>query len=601
MDDYDMERRIEQILYGQLQPAIEACGLEGYGIFDVLPAFERGDIDLSSCFRMDTQYCRGRAAAECVRGSLGTAALAMEQARLAIMAEKAQSKKRRDNWRAQYDFCEESAKGIGEALVALHEYEQAAEEARERGGGFFDTVFDGLGELTGANDLFDVLGDTVGGCIGSMLSPESLVSATATGGATLAEYCAGGSFGGFLKSDAGTSEALQSARDKLDIVTQRIALERELAACQLQLGQAGREYFAGIDFVQQRLMDMEQARHQFAEAARAAARGLAAAKAASERELGRTIPSIAFHYWLDEKKSDYEYTFARAKRNAYLAMLAAEYELQQSLGLRTEILTATHPIQLQHVLDRLDDERGTRSINSRRPEAGIEVLSLRRDVLGLADLGAGQSERPVMSTARMQDLLTGDAQGIYDENGFYVGQGIRFTLAESGALEHRCAERLWRVTATIQGDFVDADEPATHVFLLKNNVFKSQWCEGREQDGTGYQIASTAGGSNLFTGAGTADNADGSEFTTAMLYPWFNVRRSDFYRAAFGEGASEELAGRGLYGEYLLIFPYYGMLEPDDDCSADDERCWDPMRNLRRVEDVLLRFDYYSVDDLPQP
>ncbi len=89
-------------------------------------------------------------------------------------------------------------------------------------------------------------------------------------------------------------------------------------------------------------------------------------------------------------------------------------------------------------------------------------------------------------------------------------------------------------------------------------------------------------------------------YTTAMLYPWFNVQRSTFYGEQYVEGASEELAGRGLYGEYVLLFPYYGMLEPPSDCQiSSDPACADPFRDLARIEDVLIRFDYYSVDDLP--
>jgi hypothetical protein len=72
--------------------------------------------------------------------------------------------------------------------------------------------------------------------------------------------------------------------------------------------------------------------------------------------------------------------------------------------------------------------------------------------------------------------------------------------------------------------------------------------------------------------------------TRAMLQPWFNVPRSELYRASYAEGASDELAGRGLYGDYVLLFPWDGLL--------------DQGFHLEQVEDVLIRFDYLSVDDI---
>ncbi len=60
--------------------------------------------------------------------------------------------------------------------------------------------------------------------------------------------------------------------------------------------------------------------------------------------------------------------------------------------------------------------------------------------------------------------------------------------------------------------------------------------------------------------------------------------RSDLFRDAYAEGASQELAGRGLYGDYVLLFPASGLLSNGFPLS--------------KVEDVLLRFDYLAVDNL---
>jgi hypothetical protein len=182
---------------------------------------------------------------------------------------------------------------------------------------------------------------------------------------------------------------------------------------------------------------------------------------------------------------------------------------------------------------------------------------------------------------------------MYDENGDYLGQGIPFSLKETGALEYRCAERLWRVNATVQGDVIDVSTPNVPVLLLKRNTFTSQWCDGKEgSDDETYQLGSVRPSAELFRPGGSA-SADGETgaFSSALLFPWFNVIRSEFYREQYLEGSSEELAGRGLYGDYVLLFPESGLLEWTDEDPENDFA-------LDRVEDVLVRFDLLSVDDL---
>jgi len=80
-------------------------------------------------------------------------------------------------------------------------------------------------------------------------------------------------------------------------------------------------------------------------------------------------------------------------------------------------------------------------------------------------------------------------------------------------------------------------------------------------------------------------------YVSAILRPWFNVSRSELYRESYAEGASEELAGQGLYGEYVLLFPESGFLNWTDGIAGNDFP-------LHRVEDILVRFDLLSVDDV---
>ena len=118
------------------------------------------------------------------------------------------------------------------------------------------------------------------------------------------------------------------------------------------------------------------------------------------------------------------------------------------------------------------------------------------------------------------------------------------------------------------------------------------------------QVGTIQPSRNLFKDpSSTVSAEEESLYSTASLYPWFNVRRADFYRVEYQEGASEELAGRGLYGDYILLFPrellegHTSVVRPPDGevgVSVRDEEF-----PLDHVEDVLLRFDYLSVDNYP--
>jgi hypothetical protein len=273
-------------------------------------------------------------------------------------------------------------------------------------------------------------------------------------------------------------------------------------------------------------------------------------------------------------------------------MRAVEYEFQQSTPLRDQILGAHHADQLEDALLFLKQEQAARTINRRRPEESSVVLSVRDDILRIADRSeAKRGERRWSPATRFMHRLLDPAFAVRDDRGRWIGQGIPFSLdslaggvLSAGALVNRCAERLWRVSADIQGDGLSAKDPSVAVFFLKRNSFASQWCSGRS-DGSALQSSSIQPSRQLFRPGDQRDVRDESgAWSAALLHPWFNVRRSEFYKVQYRDGASEELAGRGLYGDYMLLFPKELV-----------ERGFP----LDRVEDVLLRFDYLSVDNLP--
>jgi hypothetical protein len=306
--------------------------------------------------------------------------------------------------------------------------------------------------------------------------------------------------------------------------------------------------------------------------------------AALETEMERPVGGFQHHFWFDEKIERFHREFHWARRLTFMAMRAVEYEFQQSLGLRKDIVAARHPDELESAVRALEQEQATRAVNRRRPEESSVVLSLRDDILQVQDRSqAPFGERRWTPAMRFKGRLRSHGFILRDRSGEYLGQGVPFNLREQRELETRCGERLWRVTATVQGDGLSPLEPGTPLLLLKRNTFHSQYCAGRGPPGEEYQVASIRPSNELFKGStvARADEIDG--FSTALLYPWFNVRRNDFYALEYLRGASEELAGRGLYGDYVLLFP---------------KQVLEKGFALDRVEDVLIRFDYLSVDDL---
>jgi hypothetical protein len=322
------------------------------------------------------------------------------------------------------------------------------------------------------------------------------------------------------------------------------------------------------------------------------------------REEGRTVGSYSFHYWFDEKVARYNREFAWAKRLTYLTLRAVEYEFQQSFSLRKQILTARHPDELETALRAMQTELATRTINRRRPEESSVVLSLRDDVLATPNqIDAANGDRAYSASLNFRSRLWDDRYSLRDKSGRWIGQGIPFSLGPQGALLNRCGERLWRVTATIQGDGLSDTQPGATVYLLKKNTFASQWCDARGNgSATTMQVGAIQPSRNLFRGDQAASAGETQAYSTASLYPWFNVRRSNFYKLQYQDGASDELAGRGLYGDYILLFPRQ-LLEGGKPIEPGPGEVGETTRTekfpLGRVEDVLLRFDYLSVDNAP--
>ena len=147
------------------------------------------------------------------------------------------------------------------------------------------------------------------------------------------------------------------------------------------------------------------------------------------------------------------------------------------------------------------------------------------------------------------------------------------------------------------GDYYEGDDPAfVNIDLLKRNTFYSQWCTetGREDP---FQLASVRPSKNLFRDptSGTAVGqtllgvqSETSGYTRAQIEAVFNVARDEFSADQYANGETNQLAARGLYGEYALFIPAALISQPAGATQT-------PGLVLTQVEDVLLRMDYVSV------
>ncbi|MCA9543404.1 MAG: hypothetical protein KC613_03410, partial [Myxococcales bacterium] len=318
-----------------------------------------------------------------------------------------------------------------------------------------------------------------------------------------------------------------------------------------------------------------------------------------EAERARVLHPLDTDYWIDEAFDAWFRVLRQARRATYLALLAVEYEFQLSLDSRDDVLRAEHPNQLEAVLDSLRGRVATGTVNGAAPTTLVEVVSLREHLLRLADRSAlPPGWRRLDPAARFGRWLADPAFAVYDPvDGTWLGQEVPFSvMPQAGSAAEGlgislltgtdCAERLWSLNASVVGPAVEGDASTfTRVVVRHRNTFHSQHCTQR---GT-LQTAATRPSRNLFLDPVAYDPVEqppggvgeDTGFTSARVQARIGVTRAELEDEAFAQGASEELAGRGLYGDYRLFIPATSL----GDGGLD----------LLRVEDILLRLDYVSV------
>ncbi|MAO84044.1 MAG: hypothetical protein CMH50_09225 [Myxococcales bacterium] len=335
---------------------------------------------------------------------------------------------------------------------------------------------------------------------------------------------------------------------------------------------------------------------------------LAEGTVATERVRQWDRPPIAHDQWLDEDVDTFLHAMRRAKRTAYLAVRAAEYEFQMSRDERGLVLSASHPGELTEALAQLRSVVNTQRINGRSPENYRAIFSLKTHLLQLASRAEfPETQYRLNDTQRFRALVNSQRYAIYDRDGEYLGQRIPFALTpfdlqDNGegfslpvvSASRDCAERLWGVNVSLDGDRVvpeGAARRSARVELLHKNSFFSRWCsdaEGQEA----YQVQTVRPERNLFRDplAGAPQGAQEPQvgrfpgWTRARVDARLNIEPDAFNAEDYRENESTELAARGLYGDYALFFPKE-MLKASTADGID----------LRRLRDVRLRFDFVSV------
>jgi hypothetical protein len=285
---------------------------------------------------------------------------------------------------------------------------------------------------------------------------------------------------------------------------------------------------------------------------------------------------------------------------------AVEYEWQKSHAARAQVLAATDPVALSAILSNLKQEIGTNTINGQRAENMYVVVSLKQHLMQLADRSSFPAGQKTPSDSeRLRAVLTSPRYAYHKTDGTYAGQLVPFSVMPLAALGlgnpgtiplltgSDCAERVWAVNAVVNGtDVLDGQASLTRVELWHRDTFFSQWCLPPAAGADPMQSASVRPSRNLFKdpvwgaasdSAGTAVR-DASGFSKARLQAYLNVTQAEFEKESYTQGSSEELAARGLYGEYALFFPAEQLAVGSGQGL-----------HLERLDDILLRFDYVSV------
>ncbi|MCE9576567.1 MAG: hypothetical protein K8W52_25690 [Deltaproteobacteria bacterium] len=518
-----------------------------------------GKVDLPSVAQSNPALTRN---ADCHRGTLGESVMALHTSMASMRAARGRLDSARALFKGQIAFCVEKDEFFNHntELRAAHDAEIAKVEDELHEVNHRLVLIQDMHEhvaspFTLGVDLFNSLFDVIAGNDWDSHNPAELKNqADILQRAIRDENTAFGD----LMTERGEQQVVQECFHQAEVIREGITT-------------------AALDF-QTADSDHETARLRVENLRREIRQTALEGQAAVDRENAVVGPDFAHPFWIKQSVDDFRRDFQRARRITYLAVRAAEYDLQVSLPDKQLVVLANHPLDLVPVIHHLQELEASPVIGDGEPEDGIKVVSLRDDILKLAPAPVTDpsAPRPISADERFRSRLLRDGGRIYDADGHYIGQGIRFHLHEGDLDLGLCAERGWYVSADVTGTGLGSSR--IQVFLLKGNTFYSQDCDYPAQSDN-YQASTVDMQFNPFlSGPLTVQPKARGRFSPATMNATVNTT-GDAFGGPQDAGSSRAFAGRGVYGEYVLFFPYNSQTGT---YSVD----------LGKVSDVRLRFDY---------
>jgi len=523
----------------------------------------------------------------CYHGQLGSAVARILTAKQEVKTAISRLQTAEVSFEKKWELCQLKIDNNTQRLAAqntLNKQREAWREAKKLARDL-ERVSDTIqGGLQGATQ-YAALGAGTGAVLGSVVPGAG--TAVGAGIGALAGAAIGG-LSSFFGSSARQKQKklddeLKLAETEYATLLENLSAKEDLVACINDADIQKSAITTEIESIKTQALSVDSALIDFANIQRSNVQKIGEGLAVLKKERERNWGGFAHHFWFDEKVQNYTREFPWAQRLTYLSLRAVEYELQQTLAARAAVIAANHPDQLNAALMSLRQQRDNLRIGGARPAQSVAVVSLRDDLLGIKDRSnATNGLRPLTSAAQFASELTSSSAEIRSLAGNYLGQGFAFSLTPTTrglsrtSLPNRCAERLWQVTATVVGDGISTGSTRIPVQLRKRNTFSSQMCANTG----GMQTASILPSKNLLKPDALGTAEEKADYTDAAILAPLNVPRTQFESDAFSEGLSTEMAGYGFYGDYVLFFPKGSTAGLD----------------LSKVEDVLLRFTYLSVD-----
>jgi len=564
----DGQHRVEQTAGVFEQPLADLCGTSLSTPGALLSALSSGVLAPAACFVEATPACAAnfagpidQVAAGCYRGQLGEAVLAMQSASLRVAAARQAWTAKQADYEKQSELCV-FTQGTQD-MVNAH-YDHLEQLRREKADwDWYASVVTTVGGIA----LAVASAGAATAVIAAAVTAQEVAMANA--GETSAQAGVIGSvLSGVL---GGYGRALQAKIDAENAAYTAEVARRSAAQSVMECWARADATRDGIEAARlalaQAAADFEAAALRFGNLRRRSEALVREGAVAVQREAGRAVERPQFDFWLAAATQRFEHELAWAKRLTYMTLLAVEYEFQTKVALRAQILDARTPDALTTALNQLLQIQAAYQVNSSRPQQKFVVLSLAKDILKLK----GTSDEVA---AQLRELIRDQAQRITDESGSVIGVGIRFALTPDlvPALLDRCGERIWSTLGAIQTEQALSRRP--HVRLLQSPTFSSQLCGSTGE----LQTATARPVRNLFTPASAVSFVASPANTRADIDLTINTTLTDLNHDGYAEGAVTDLAARGLYGSYVLVFPA-NEIELD----------------LNQLDDVDLRFDYLSV------